>query len=94
MNNTEIMLTIISVCGTLCGIVFGYLAFARNKKTDLTKEINDLTEMKIDIKYIKTSVGEIKVANKEQSEQLVKLDNRLTIVENKLDTHLREKGAN
>ena len=35
---SENALTILSVISTICAIVFGYMAFARNRKKDDTEE--------------------------------------------------------
>ena len=38
MNGSEIILSVISVVGTLSSILFAYLAFRRNDKTEMGKD--------------------------------------------------------
>lgn len=70
MTNNEIILSIISVIGTLSSILFAYLAFSRNKINDvklyekdsskekLTSAI-DLATIKIDLKYTRDGIDRI-----------------------------------
>ena len=70
MNGTELLLTFISVIGTLSAILFGYLAFSRNKKEDVVKEERltsqqqltsavDIATIKIDLKYTRDGIDRI-----------------------------------
>ena len=34
MSGVNIFLTILSACGTICAIIFGYIAYKRNGKSD------------------------------------------------------------
>lgn len=92
MANTEIILTIISVMGTICGIVFGYVAFSRNRKHDIESETQDLAEIKIDIKYIKDGVAELKLGNKEMSKTQSALEKRIVVLESKVDNYLEKEN--
>jgi len=57
---SENALTILSVISTICAIVFGYMAFARNRKKDDTEEGRNAGTMLSDIGYIKSGVDDIK----------------------------------
>lgn len=77
----ETILTVLSVVSTLCAIVFGYLAFVRNrdkdKQTDAKSEAIVLTE----IGYIKANTEEIKAEQREQRKMNTEVITRLTAVE-------------
>ena len=92
MANTEIILTIIGIMGTICGIVFGYVAFSRNRKRDIESETQDLAEIKIDIKYIKDGVAELKLGNKEMSKTQSTLEKRIVVLESKVDSYLEKEN--
>lgn len=34
MSGVNIFLTILSACGTICAIIFGYIAYKRNGRSD------------------------------------------------------------
>lgn len=67
----------LSVVSTICAIVFGYVAFARNGKRDVADDATVLTE----IGYIKANTDEIKAEQKEQRKTNVEVVTRLTAVE-------------
>ena len=62
----ETVLTALSIISTLCAIIFGYLAFVRNRDKD--KESNAKTDATVltEIGYIKANTDEIKAEQKEQ----------------------------
>lgn len=78
---SETILTALSVVSTVCAIVFGYVAFVRNrdkdKETDAKADATVLTE----IGYIKANTDEIKAEQKEQRKTNVEFVTRLTAVE-------------
>lgn len=70
MSTLEIILSIISVVGTISAIVFGYAAFNRNKTKDIqSQEKNtyqqqlssavDIATIKIDLKYTRDGIDRI-----------------------------------
>ena len=73
----EQFLTVLSVVSTVCAIVFGYAAFARNRKSDTENDATVLTE----IVYIKANTDEIKAEQKEQRKTNTEFVTRLTAVE-------------
>jgi len=78
---TETVLSIISVLGTVAAIVFGYLAFSRNKEAD-TKDAGKLDgTMLSDIGYIKSGVDDIKREQREQRAWNEKMIERVSAVE-------------
>lgn len=51
----EITISILSILGTISSILFAYLAFRRNDKTDI--KINTSKETKLLLKWLKSSVS-------------------------------------
>ena len=73
----EQLLTVLSVVSTVCAIVFGYAAFARNRKSDTESEATVLTE----IGYIKGGIDDIKAEQREQRKTNTEFMERLVAVE-------------
>jgi hypothetical protein len=78
---TETVLTALSIISTLCAIIFGYLAFVRNRDKD--KESNAKTDATVltEIGYIKANTDEIKAEQKEQRKTNTEFVERLVSVE-------------
>ena len=70
MDSTEIVLTIISVLGTISSILFAYLAFKRSNKQEHKDEGN-----------IKSSIDRIEKSLNHLEERYTDLSNRLVKVE-------------
>lgn len=81
MTITETALTFLSLISTVCAIIFGYSAFRRNGRADISahaaKDATFLTE----IGYIKANTDEIKSEQKEQRKMNTEVISRLTAVE-------------
>lgn len=77
----EVIYSVFSATGTVCAIVFSYLAFVRNKgkdsKADAEKDGMVLTE----IGYIKSGVDDIKAEQREQRKTNTEMIARITAVE-------------
>lgn len=78
---TEQLLTVLSIVSAVCAIVFGYLAFVRNRDKD--KEGNAKADATVltEIGYIKANTDEIKAEQKEQRKTNTEFVSRLTAVE-------------
>lgn len=94
----ETVLTGISVVSTLCAIVFGYAAFARNKTKDTEDETWRDATVLTEIGYIKGGIDDIKTEQREQRKMNTEFVSRLTAVESsakqahaRLDLHERVK---
>ena len=72
---------VLGIVSTVCAIVFGYLAFFRNRKKDDTEEGKSAGTMLSDIGYIKAGVDDIKTEQKEQRKTNIEVVSRLTAVE-------------
>lgn len=81
MTLLESILTVFSLFSTVCAIVFGYAAYRRNGRADVSahaaKDATFLTE----IGYIKANTDEIKSEQKEQRKMNTEFVSRLTAVE-------------
>lgn len=67
--------------GTVCAIVFGYAAFARNGKKDTESEAKQDATVLTEIGYIKANTDDIKRKQDKQDEQYLKMAERMTAVE-------------
>ena len=74
----EQFLTVLSVVSTICAIVFGYAAFARNRKSDTESEAKNDATVLTEIGYIKANTDEIKAEQKEQRKTNTEFVTRLT----------------
>ncbi len=72
---------ILGVASTVCAIVFGYLAFSRNKKKDDSEEGETHGTVLSDLGYIKAGIDEIKTEQKDQRKTNIEFITRLTAVE-------------
>lgn len=72
---------ILGVASTACAIIFGYLAFSRNRKHDDTEHGKESGTLLSDIGYIKSGVDDIKAEQKEQRKTNMEVVSRLTAVE-------------
>lgn len=79
--NSEAVLTALSVFSTLCAIVFGYVAFLRNKKKDDADEGKNSGTILTELGYIKGGIDDVKAEQREQRKTNTELVTRLTAVE-------------
>lgn len=73
--------SIIGFIGTICAIVFGYIAFSRNKKIDDCSEAKQDGVVLTELGYIKSGVDDIKRKQDKQEQQHIEVVTRLTAVE-------------
>lgn len=90
--DTNAILKALSALSTVCAIVFGYLAFARNRDSDKAEEVQAIEQQKAaaqradatiltEIGYIKANTEEIKAEQKEQRKTNMEVMTRLASVE-------------
>lgn len=77
----EEILSVLSVISTVCAIVFGYIAFARNRQKDTEANAKTDATVLTEIGYIKANTDEIKAEQKEQRKTNTEFISRLTAVE-------------
>ena len=80
--------TVLSVFSTVCAIVFGYIAFVRNRDKDKESNVKHDATVLTEIGYIKANTDEIKAEQKEQRKTNTEFVTRLTDVEAVSYTHL------
>ena len=78
---TDIILSALSAVSTLCAIVFGYVAFSRNKKKDDADDGKASGTILTEIGYIKGGIDDIKSEQREQRKTNTEFVARLTAVE-------------
>jgi hypothetical protein len=78
MNDFIVALGIIS---PVCAIVFGYVAFYRNRKKDDTDEGKSTGAIMTELGYIKGGIDDVKAEQREQRKTNTEFVSRLTAVE-------------
>ena len=63
---SEAILSAISVISGVCAIVFGYIAFVRNRDSDKTKEAKSDATILTELGYIKGGIDDVKTEQREQ----------------------------
>ena len=81
MGAWEVFLAVIGACGTICAIVFGYLAYKRNGKSDNKDEGKKDGVVLTELGYIKSGVDDIKRKQEKQDDQIGKVLELLSSVE-------------
>lgn len=71
----------LSVISTVCAIIFGYVAFVRNRDKDNETEARNDATVLTEIGYIKANTDEIKAEQREQRKTNTEFVSRLTAVE-------------
>ena len=77
----EGILTALSVISAVCAIVFGYVAFVRNRDHDKTKEAKSDATILTELGYIKGGIDDVKAEQREQRKTNTEFVSRLTAVE-------------
>lgn len=73
--------TLVSVAASICAIVFGYVAFFRNRKTEDKEQGKEGGVLFTEIGYVKSGIDDIKRHQEKQDQQHVELIGRITRVE-------------
>ncbi len=78
---SEAILSAISVISGVCAIVFGYIAFVRNRDSDKTKEAKSDATILTELGYIKGGIDDVKAEQREQRKTNTDFAGRLVSVE-------------
>lgn len=81
MVNFTIIASAVGFIGTFSAIVFGYIAFSRNKKKDVCSEAKQDGVVLTELGYIKSGVDDIKRKQDKQEQQHIEVITRITAVE-------------
>ena len=91
--------TIISLVVAIAALLFTALSFKRNEQTDTATSATEQATMTADIRYIRSSVDDIKLENKAIQRDLVDIRERVVAVEqsaksahNRIDEIISGKG--
>lgn len=77
----EVVLSVLSAAGTVCAILFGYIAYTRNKGRDSKEDAEQTGVVLTEIGYIKSGVDDIKAEQREQRKTNTEMIARITAVE-------------
>ena len=77
----ENAMNVLSVISTVCAIVFGYIAFVRNRDSDKTKEAKSDATILTELGYIKGGIDDVKAEQREQRKTNTDFIGRLVSVE-------------
>lgn len=78
---SEAILSAISVISGVCAIVFGYIAFVRNRDSDKTKEAKSDATILTELGYIKGGIDDMKAEQREQRKTNTDFVGRLVSIE-------------
>ena len=81
MESLGVIGPVISLAGTMFAIIFAYMAFLRNKKTDDRAEAKQIGVVMAELGYIKSGIDDIKRKHAEQEQKYVDIVTRLVKVE-------------
>ena len=81
MKDSNTFLLILSIISSVCAIVFGYAAFARNRKKDDRDAGHNSGSLMTEVGYIKANTDDIKRKQEKQDEQHLQVVERLSAVE-------------
>lgn len=78
--------TIISLGVALCALLFTALSFRRTQNQDTSASASERATMTADIKYIRTSIDDIKVDNRVIKENINELQTKVAKVEQSVES--------
>lgn len=80
MDNT-MLVAVIGLISTLCGIWFGYSGYKRSERKDNQQEGKESAILLSDIGYIKSGIDDLKRKQEKSDERHIEIITRLTSVE-------------
>lgn len=93
----ETLLTVVSILGTISTILFAYIAFKRNDKSDVRNNAKSEGALLSDIGYIKSSIDrmESKLDKQESDYQslltrVIKVEENYNAINKILDSHINK----
>lgn len=81
MSTLQIVSIVFGIVGTLCSVIFGYIAFSQKSKETEKAEGKQDGVLFAELGYIKSGVDDIKRKQEKQDDQHVEVVSRLTAVE-------------
>ena len=93
MSTGQIIAMVVSICGGVCGIVFGVLSRGRDVKKDTEADGQKTGMVLTELGYIKAGVDDVKRKQEKQDEQSLQILRELTAVqESAKQAHRRIDG--
>ena len=78
--------TIIAICVPVIALIFTAVTFTKNAKKDTQTDASDRATMSADIKYIRTSIDDIKVDNRVIKSDIGDLQMKVARVEQSVES--------
>lgn len=86
----EIGVTVlITLLSSIIGVLIGVLTYGKNRDKDIKNDAKEDAETKAKLDYISRGVDDIKLDNKQRDREFLKMNDRLTIVEQTLTTTVK-----
>lgn len=77
---------LITLLSSIIGVLIGVLTYGKNRDKDIKNDAKEDAETKAKLDYISRGVDDIKLDNKQRDREFLKMNDRLTIVEQTLTT--------
>ena len=77
--------TIVAICVPVIALVFTAITFSRNAKKETQSDASERATMSADIKYIRTSIDDIKVDNRVIKSDISDLQTKVARVEQSVE---------
>lgn len=78
--------TIVAICVPVIALIFTVVTFTKNAKKDTQTDASDRATMSADIKYIRTSIDDIKVDNRVIKSDIGDLQMKVARVEQSVES--------
>lgn len=78
--------TIVAICVPVIALVFTVITFSKNSKKDTADNAKETANMSADIKYIRTSIDDIKVDNRVIKSDIGDLQMKVARVEQSVES--------
>lgn len=77
----ELMVTLVSVVGTITAIIFSSISYSASKKKDTSSDGQRIGALMTELGYIKSGIDDIKHKQEKADERYIEIITRLTAVE-------------
>lgn len=81
MTTGQIIATVVTICGGIAGIIYGFVSYSRNKKQDDAADGKESGVILTELGYIKSGVDDLKRKQDKQDESMVQFLRDLTTVQ-------------
>ena len=81
MTTGQIIATVVTICGGIAGIIYGFVSYSRNRKQDDAADGKESGVILTELGYIKSGVDDLKRKQDKQDESMVQFLRDLTTVQ-------------